>query len=211
MADAQFSREEVTTAFRYADHWWRSLVGAVDDHQWDGTGLGEWSVRELVAHTNRVYRTLLDYVAGDTIDPTPIGSASDYFRIVLAEETPHVHIAERARREVADYVGRDMVAVTEELARRAAKLVETASGSTVMHLFVGEMELDQYLATRVVELVVHGTDLARALDLPTEPPQESSAVALAVLIGLARPADLAAILRLLTGRDADVPLTNVLG
>jgi uncharacterized protein (TIGR03083 family) len=211
VADPQFAHDEILTAYRYADHWWRSLVGAIDDDQWDRTALGEWSVRELVAHTNRVYRTLLDYVAGDTRDPTPIRSASDYFRIVLAEETPHRHIAERARREVADYVGRDIVAVTEELSRRATRLVETAAGTTTMHLFVGEMELDQYLATRVVELVVHGTDLARAIEVPTDPPPESAAVALTVLAGLARPGDLVSVIRSLTGREAEPPLTNVLG
>lgn len=210
MADTLFNHHEVTTAFNYASHWWRSLVGAVDD-RWDDPGLGEWSVRELVAHTNRAYRTILDYVVGDTKDPTTILSATDYFRIVLAEETPHVHIAERARIEVGDYAGRDVVQVTEELARRASKLVETAAPSTIMHLFVGEMELEQYLATRVVELVVHGLDLSAALDLPTDPPAESAAVALAVLVGLARPSDLAGVLRLLTGRPASLPLTNVLG
>lgn len=211
MADPRFEHDEVTTAYRYGSHWWRSLVGAVDDHHWDQAALGEWSVRELIAHTNRVYRTILDYVAGDTKDPTPILTASDYFRIVLAEETPHVHIAERARREVLDYEGRDVVAVTEELAKRAGQLVDTAAGATVMHLFVGEMELDQYLATRVVELVVHGLDLAAALDLPTEPPAESATVALAVLLPLARPSDLSGVLRLLTGRPASLPLTNALG
>lgn len=211
MPDPIFSHDEVTAAFRFASHWWRSLVGAVDDDRWDGPALGEWSVRELVAHTNRVYRTILDYVAGDTKDPTPIASASDYFRIVLAEETPHVHIAERARIEVRDYDGRDVVAVTEELAKRASKLVDTAPPTTVMHLFVGEMELQQYLATRVVELVVHGLDLAAALDLPTDPPAESAGVALSVLLGLARPGDRTSMLRLLTGRPASLPLTNVLG
>lgn len=211
MADTTFTHAEVTEAFRYASHWWRSLVGAVDDDRWDGAALGEWSVRELIAHTNRVYRTIIDYVSGGPKDPTPILTAADYFRIVLAEETPHVHIAERARVEVKDYAGRDVVAVTEELATRAGKLVDTAAPTTAMHLFVGEMELQQYLATRVVELVIHGLDLAAALDLPTEPPAEATAVSLAVLLDLARPADRSSVLRLLTGRPASLPLTNVLG
>lgn len=210
MADPLFERDEVLAAFRYASHWWRSLVGAVDEARWDGPALGDWSARELVAHTNRAYKTILDYVAGDVKDPTWIPTASEYFRVVLAEQTPHVHIAERARREVAEYAGRDPVVVTEELAAKTVKLIDTAPGDTVMHLFVGEMALSQYLATRVVELVVHGLDLAVAIDLPTEPPVESSNVALATLLGLARPSDLSSVLRLLTGRAASLPLTNVL-
>ncbi len=210
MADPIFERDEVTAAFRYASHWWRSLVGAVEDERWDGPALGEWTVRELVAHTNRAYKTILTYVEGDVKDPTPIGTAPEYFRIVLAEETPHVHIAARARQEVREYAGADPVVVTEALAAKAVKLVDAAPADTVMHLFVGEMVLPQYLATRVVELVVHGLDLAAAIALPTEPPVEAANVALATLVALARPSDLSSMLRLLTGRAADLPLRNVL-
>lgn len=211
MSDRMFSYDEVTAAFRYASHWWRSLVGAVEDGVWDRPALGEWSTRELVAHTNRAYRTIVEYVEGEAKDPTPITSAAEYFRIVLAEETPHVHIAERARREAGEYGDRDVVAVTEDFARSAMRLVETAAGETVMHLFVGEMALQQYLATRVVELVVHGLDLAKALALPTDAPSESAKVALAVFVDLSEPADLSSVTRLFTGRPVSLPLRNVLG
>src|SRR5699024_4776743 len=154
------------------------------------------------AHTNRVYTTLLDYVEGPTKDPTPIESASQYLRIVMAEQTPHVHIAARGREVARDYGGRDPIVITEDLADRAVALVEEAPADTVMHLFVGEMLLPQYLATRVVELVVHGTDLSEVIGLPTNPPKESALVALQVLAGLADAADLAAMTRLLTGRSA---------
>jgi len=211
MADPIFERDEVVTAFRYASHWWRSLVGAVGDDAWSQPGLGEWTVLELVAHTNRAYRTLVEYVEGGAKDPNVIETAPEYFRIVLAEETPHVHIAARGHQEAEGYRGQDPVVVTEGLAAQAVKLVEAAPGDTVMHLFVGEMVLSQYLATRVVELVVHGLDLAVAIDLPTEPPAEAAAVALAVLAALARPSDVSALLRLLTGRAPSVELANVLG
>lgn len=210
MADPIFERDEVTAAFRFASHWWRSLVGAVDEARWGGPGIGEWSVLELVAHTNRVYRTLLDYIEGPVKDPTPIASAPEYFRIVLAEQTPHLHIADRGREEGASYRGRDPMMITEDLAARAMKMVEAAPADTVMHLFVGEMVLPQYLATRIVELVVHGLDLAAAIGLPTDPPREASTVALSVLAALAGPGDLSALVRLLSGRPASLPLRNVL-
>ena len=50
------------------------------------------------------------------------------------------------------------------------------AADTIVHLFVGEMTLDQYLATRVVELVVHGLDLAAAIDLPTPAPGAAARV-----------------------------------
>jgi uncharacterized protein (TIGR03083 family) len=211
VADPIFERDETTAAYRYASHWWRSLVGAVEDQRWSGAALGEWSVLELVAHTNRAYSTVLDYVAGDTKDPTIVATAPEYFRIVLAEETPHVHIAARGRKEAETYAGSDPVVVTEGLAAAAVKLVDSAPAETVVHTFVGEMPLPQYLATRVVEFVVHGLDLAAAIDLPTEPPVEASGVALRTLAALARPVDVSSMLRMLTGRPASLPLRNVLG
>ncbi|MBX3285270.1 MAG: maleylpyruvate isomerase N-terminal domain-containing protein [Actinobacteria bacterium] len=208
MADHIFEHHEVVSAYRYASTWWRSLAGAVEDHQWDQPGLGEWNVRELVAHTDRVFKTLLDYSEGDVKDPTEIYSAAAYFRIVLAEQTPHVHIAARAKREAAETDG--WVSATDDLAARAGALVERSAPDLPMHLMVGEMQLDQYLATRVVELVVHGLDLSRALALPTSAPVESARVALTVLLDLASGDDVSQIVRLLTGRTAELPLTHVL-
>jgi hypothetical protein len=204
-----FDFAEVATAFRYASQWWRSVVGAVDERRWDQAALGEWSVRELVAHTNRAYKTLIAYADGEVKDPTPIDTAAGYFRIVLAEQTPHMHIAARARKEAAEHD--DWVVATDEVATVAGRLLDDLAPHHTMHLFVGEMPFDQYLATRVVELVVHGIDLAAAIDLPTTPPVESAKVALIVLFDLAEPDDVASVLRLLTGRPASLPLANALG
>lgn len=209
MTDHIFEHHEVVDAFRYATTWWRSLAGAIDDHQWDRPGLGEWTVRELVAHADRAFRTIVEYAQGDVRDPTEIYSAAGYFRIVLAEETPHTHIANRARREAAEVS--DWVLRTDELAAQAMLLVESLEPDRSMHLMVGEMPFDQYLATRVVELVLHGLDLSAAIDLPTTPPPDSSRVALTVLLDLATGHDLAQILRLLTGRSPELPLSHVLG
>ncbi len=208
MEDTTFDPEATAAAYRFAVHWWRSLVGATEGEQWDQPGLGEWTVRELVAHGNRALSTVTDYLQGDTKDPTEIHTAADYFRIVLAEETPHLHIAARARQEAA--ATDDLLMATDELAEAALGEVAARPGDTVVHLFVGEMHLGQYLATRIVELVAHGLDLSRAIGLPTTPPAVATRVALAVLTDLASADDLAALVQLLTGRDAVFPLTHVL-
>lgn len=208
MADRTFPADEVTAAFRHASHWWKSLVGAVDDGAWDQAALGEWSVRELVAHTNRAYKTIPLYLDGEVKDETWIPTAAAYFRTVLAEQTPHVHIAARAKAE-AEQRG-DWVEATAEMAERAERLVATTAEDATVHLFVGEMALDQYLVTRVLELVVHGLDLAAAIDLPLAAPPAASQLAVNVLLDLAVDTDHTAVLRLLTGRPASLPLTNVL-
>lgn len=207
MSDTVFTIEVTADAFRFASHWWRSIVGAVDDDGWDRPGLGEWTVRELVAHADRAYRTVIDYLTGETVDPTPIATAAEYFRIVLAEETPHVHIAARAKREAAAHD--DWVVATDELALHCEKLIVDTPGDALCHLMVGEMELAQYLATRVVELVVHGMDLADAIGLEVNPPPASAQVVVQVLMDLAGDAGLGHGIRALTGRP--VPVTaNVL-
>lgn len=208
MTDRTFTYEETQAAYRQAAHWWRSLVGGVEDHEWDQGGLGEWSVRELVAHTGRAFRTVADYLAGETKDPTEVATAAQYFRIVLAEQTPHAHIANRARAESREH--EDWVIATDQLWAAAELALGRATGASTVHTFVGEMRLDQYLATRVVELVVHGTDLARAIDLPSPPPFEAAKVAVGVLVDLSTAEDLATIGRMLTGRRGNPPLANVL-
>lgn len=209
MADRTFTADETITAYREVGHWWRSLVGGIDDHQWDRPGLGEWTVRELVAHGGRAFKTVSEYIEGEVKDPTRIESAAQYFRIVLAEATPHVHIAARARTEAAAEA--DWVAATDRLWAASELVVSNVPPDTDLHLFVGEMALDQYLATRVVELVVHGTDLSQAIGIPSAPPAVASRVALAVLADLASASSLGAVVRLLTGRPAALPLANVLG
>lgn len=208
MADRTFAAPESLAAFRESAHWWRSLVGGVDDHQWDLMALGEWTVRELVAHGARAFKTVSEYVEGDVKDPTRIGSAAEYFRIVLAEQTPHVHIANRARKEAREEP--DWVDATDRAWAGAERVVANVPGDTDMHLFVGEMALSQYLATRVVELVVHGTDLAEAIGIPSSPPLAGSRIAIDVLLDLAAADDAASVVRLLTGRAGSLPLANVL-
>jgi uncharacterized protein (TIGR03083 family) len=208
LSDTVFAPEDTAAAFRFAAFWWRSLVGAVEEDQWGAPGLGEWTVKELVAHGNRAFKTVVEYVEGGVKDPTPIFTAADYVRTVLGEETPHVHIAERGRQEAAAVD--DVVTATDELAEAALRIVATRPGDTDVHLFVGEMELGQYLATRVMELVVHGLDLSRAIGLPTNPPPAALDITLRLLVDLASAEHTAAMINLLTGRPAALPLPNLL-
>ena len=208
MTDHTFTFDETRSAYREAARWWWSLVGAIEDHQWTEPGVGEWNITELVAHGDRALSTVREYLTGETKDPTPIATAAEYFRIVLSEETPHAHIAERARRDAAQH--RDWAATTDALVREVESLVAAVPGDTTMHLFVGEMPLDQYLATRVVELVTHGLDLSAAIRLPTPAPAPSLRVALAVLMDLASSQELSEVVLMMTGRTSYAPLRNVL-
>jgi uncharacterized protein (TIGR03083 family) len=209
VADRTFDPGDALAAYREAAHWWRSLVGGIDEHQWELHGLGEWNVRQLVAHGARAFRTVAEYVEGEPKDPTRIDTAAAYFRIVLAEQTPHLHIAERARREATETA--DWIGANDEHWAAAERALATTALEADVHLFVGEMALGQYLATRVVELVVHGLDLSAAIGIPSDPPVASARMAMEVLLDLAPPGDLSSLLRLVTGRPGSLPLDNALG
>lgn len=208
MADRTFEPHETFGAYREAGHWWRSLVGGIDDHRWDQMAVGQWNVRELVAHGARAFKTVSEYAQGDVKDPTRIETAAEYFRVVLAEQTPHVHIAARAQQEARLHT--DWVAATDELWAAAELVVANLPADADVHLFVGEMALGQYLATRVVELIVHGLDLSEAIGIPSAPPPGPAKVAAAVLLDLSTGDDIGTVLRLLTGRPGSLPLANVL-
>jgi len=61
----------------------RSVSEAIDqvpDDAWDGPGLGEWTVRDLVGHTSRSLVTVIDYLARP-VDEEVVLSASAYFTV----------------------------------------------------------------------------------------------------------------------------------
>lgn len=200
MADRTFTRDEAVSAFGIAATWFVGAVRAVEDHQWDLPGVGEWTVRELVAHTVRAFRTVDQYLDGTARDPTPLPSAAAYFRTVLAEDDPHRHIAERARREVPD-LGDEPVGVAEELADRVSRIIDRAPAPTLVHTFVGVIALPDYLATRVVELVVHTLDLAAALGLDLPVPPLPGRMAIQVMADLVDDDYMADVLFAVTGRS----------
>lgn len=200
MSDRTFTGEEAIDAFRTAGELFVSTVQTVQADQWDLPGLGEWNVRELVAHTVRAFRTVDDYLDGVVRDATPLPSAAAYFRVVLAEDDPHRHIAVRARRESGD-LGENPIQVVEQLADQATRIAARAPGSTPVHTFVGVIPLADYLATRVVELMVHTIDLAAALGLDLAVPPAPGRMAIQVLADLVDEGYVADVLLSLTGRS----------
>jgi hypothetical protein len=49
----------------------------------------------------------------------------------------------------------------------------------------GAMDFEAYLATRIVELLVHADDLAVSVAAPLEPPENACAIAVETLVGAA--------------------------
>ena len=175
--------------------------------QWDREGaLGEWTTRELAAHSLRAFLTIDGYLLGEPKVDRVLADAGEYYSTVLTDPSVHHAVATRgheAGRQLLDPVGEAEAVVAQTLARVAA----TADDEPV-NTFAGQITLSEYLATRVVEIGVHTLDLQRATGQLMGLHPETSAVVLSVLTQLASPAPL---ILALTGRRPLPTDFNVLG
>jgi uncharacterized protein (TIGR03083 family) len=192
--------DEIIRAFHDAADLFLATVDQVND--WDAHGLGEWTVRELAAHTLRAFTTIEQYLAADRVTDLQLPDATSYFRAALADPAVHAAVAERGRAGARDLV--DPPAEARATAHRVLAVVDSTDPDRIVDSFIGAIAFREYLAGRVVELTVHTTDIQAATGQPITAPASATRVALAVLAPLAEPVQL---VRGITGRVA----INVLG
>lgn len=154
-----------------------ALVVAED---WDRVGLGEWTVAELVAHMVRGVTRIaeLDLDSGKT----PAFDRVSYFQYDARQVSPEV--AERARRDARKVAPGSLPAAFASGWRASVDRAATLSPEHVIATIRGPMRLDEYTATRVVEIVVHHMDLRMALDQPPGATPAAGRLAMDVLEGL---------------------------
>ncbi|MER5349182.1 sterol carrier family protein [Kitasatospora sp. NPDC002551] len=142
------------------------------------TRLGEWRVRELVAHLS----LLLDLLPSQLADPAPDGPPLSLSRFTELPAT----VAEVVDTAVTEHAAAAFAGPPEEAAARFGRSVDVARaaldgtagdapGRPVAMRF-GPMALTEFLVTRLVETVVHADDLADALG-PEPFPHDRQAVA----------------------------------
>lgn len=201
--------QDVLKAFTRAARWFYECVAEARGH-WEEPGLGEWDVRGLVGHTSRAMSTL-ERAFDTPADRRDVRCAADYF--ALAARTDHGAIAQRGR-EAAAALGDDPVAAIGALVDRVIErlgALGVQSSDELVTTALGGMRLADYLPTRTFELVVHTCDLAAALDLPEQVPEQSATAALTLMAELAVRSGLAGpLLRATTGRVALPQGTSVL-
>ncbi|MEV0156267.1 maleylpyruvate isomerase N-terminal domain-containing protein [Micromonospora sp. NPDC050686] len=129
------------------------------------TGCPPWTVRDLVAHVRTGAGRLVDMLAAPAPPAAEVDAAA-YFG--AAKFTPEVDRArvDSARREAAAPAGVPEVAAGFARAWRATDdAIGAAPPGRVVRTRHGDpMTLAEFLRTRVVEVAVHGLDLADALD-----------------------------------------------
>jgi uncharacterized protein (TIGR03083 family) len=96
------------------------------------------------------------------------------------------------RAVAAESAGRGPAAVADELRGTLGRVRPLVAGAdpgrlvSVLNVRNGATSLEEYLRTRVVELVVHGDDLAASVGLPYEVPPVAADVVLDACLELAR-------------------------
>jgi uncharacterized protein (TIGR03083 family) len=175
---------QVRRAFGQAADFYISTVQRIPPDRWTAPGLGIWSVRDLVGHTSRSLLTIESYLGKTSPGPSVVDPAT-YFVTALAAYGDPTEVAERGRQAGAA-LGEDPLAMIRTIAERVLRLVAASPDDALIGMPVCAMQLATYLPTRVFELTVHTLDLAAALELVVEPPDEALTLSLELAANLAQ-------------------------
>ncbi|MFE2182261.1 sterol carrier family protein [Streptomyces sp. NPDC059455] len=153
----------------------RKAAEGLDETALDApTRLGDWTVRELIAHLAMAVTSvvrLLERPAPPAREVTVTGWAS-----AVAGHSGSIDGETRAL--AADAEPGELL---ERAEARFAEVAAVAPADRLLAARVGAMRLDDYLVTRCVELVVHADDLADATGVPVPHDRQALATATRVL------------------------------
>jgi uncharacterized protein (TIGR03083 family) len=181
-----------------------NVVADIRADQWDQPGLGEWTVRSLVGHTSRAVQTVIDYLALDEPETITIATADEYYRQVFRDAAASAAVARRGVEAGVSLGDNPAQAISRMIKRALVRLGEQRYDRRVA-VRGGNMPLEEYLHTRLFELVVHTIDIGRATGL--RPAFPDGAVREAALLATTVATDAGhgeELLLALTGR-ADLP------
>ena len=155
------------------------------------SALAHLSVGALAAHLVRALTTPLAYLDADQPPAdADLVDAAGYMDAVLTDDDLDgaLHRGIRERAQAAAEQGPQAVATQarDALAALQTRLPRTPAGRRVAVKDGIAITLDDYLQTRLVELVVHADDLAASLDLSLAVASSAWDVTIDVLVDLAR-------------------------
>lgn len=191
-----------STAVSFAD-----LVSRLPADRWDGPGLGDWTLRDLVGHTVSSALRQVPTALATPGDAVAFESAEAYWS--LARTVPpevyaaHSAASSRDAKENGLALGDDPAARVGEVVGRATQALASAGDDDVIATAVGGMRVRDWLPTRTFELVMHGMDVAAAggVEFVLAPEAVADTAAQAARVAAAV-GDGPLLLRALTGRAA---------
>ena len=200
---------DVRTAFLAAASVAVDLIGRKDvgDRWNDPSTLEGYEIGPLAGHLARALLTVHWYLDMPQPEPPTISAAEYFAGLGRGGASPEDEAQVRARGAEAAKGGwaRLYLDVGKALDHLAARLA-TESPEHRIPALGQALLLDEYLKTRIVELVVHVDDLARSVQVPVPAlPLEATHVAIEVLVDAARVRHgERAVLHALTRRELDV-------
>jgi uncharacterized protein (TIGR03083 family) len=197
--------------YRAAATSFAELVREIPADAWGQPGLGDWDVRALVGHTSRSLTTVLSYLQ-TTADREDIATPQEYYVRVTpsALGIDPADVAERGRQAGRD-LGDDPAAAVDALVSEVVDALTAVNGDPLIKVIGGlGIRVHTYLPTRVFELAVHGLDIARAIDISFQAPEDVLAEALDIATRTAIATGRGeSLLLALTGRSALPPSFSV--
>jgi len=155
------------------------LLGQIHDDQWELPGLGVWTVRSLAGHTARAILTVESYLGQEEPSDVTIPDAAAYYSSVYPQFTDAAAVAARGV-EAGVWLGSDPAAQVSSALTRTLAEVDSQPANRIISIGGMGILLSEYLRTRVLELVVHTIDLARATGIPHSLPTATITEALAL-------------------------------
>lgn len=211
------SYEELVDGLEEALQALEGTLGRLSDQDWARPTLLEpatadaapWTVLELAAHMDVFMGITLGLLAEPQDAPPVIDGASFCIATADSGQGPvlYRYMADHAKGHTAGTILETMHGTFKQ----ALKGARSTPPDTVGPAFYGLIRLDEFLATRVAEAVIHGLDLTDALGRPPLAMPQAVRIAAAVLDEVVartrvagRPADLAgddlAFIRAASGR-----------
>jgi hypothetical protein len=177
--------------------------------RWDEPStLQSFSIRGLAGHLARAVGSTVAYLDRGDPDGAPITAAAYYAQAVETSDVDaalNVSVRERGEAEAKDGY-QALIARYDEMSGDLQMRLETESSDRKVRVYKDlVLLLDEYLVTRIIELLVHTDDLAVSIGIPTPQPHEAAArlaIANLVEVALVRHGD-TAVLRALTRRERD--------
>jgi uncharacterized protein (TIGR03083 family) len=149
------------SAFLSAAASFADQVDALAGSDLTAPGLGDWDLRALVGHTSRSLVTVETYLARPADEVVVPTAAAYYTAIAEAGGANTPEITQRGR-DAGEALGEDPASAVRELLGRVSGMLSSYADDYALVTIVGGMRLDEYLRTRIFELVVHGLDIAGA-------------------------------------------------
>ena len=174
--------DKIREAYLESAEFFAKLVDGVDIDAWEDHALGQWTLRDLAGHTYRSISTVVGY----SEKPAPevdVESTTQWILNVRQNANPD-RVAELGRSAGLEIMDSPTMMVRGFL-NMAKERVNDLDDDFILATPQGGMRFIDYLQLRTMELVIHGSDLAKALGVEAKPPDGGMQVALQVLTGVA--------------------------